>query len=161
MLSKENGRAPQSSFDFATILVVRRKMDPHARSFSFVRERARTNPIPDDLVVSDSDLESIGNLDTTTKLVASRSHGRPRKGPVKQTSTKGSIIELSDDSSRQPSIPGIIELSGQPTNCPQRVAIFDIYYCFQMIRIVKTGQFLPFLCLSLVSGWLRPCQLCL
>lgn len=111
--------------------LLRRIMDPHARAFSFSRERARLNPIPDDLVISDSDPESIDNMDnlTTTKAAASQSHGRSQRIESSRIRGRGSIIELSDDSSRQPSIAGIIELSGQPFIFPAQV-VFN-YICFR------------------------------
>ncbi|KIM19512.1 hypothetical protein M408DRAFT_31159, partial [Serendipita vermifera MAFF 305830] len=86
-------------------------MDPHARSFTLARERARLNPLPDDMVVSDSDPETSNMLNVVTKKGASHTKTRPKKQHSTRISTTDSIIELSDDSSRQPSIAGIIELT--------------------------------------------------
>ncbi|PVG03447.1 hypothetical protein CPB86DRAFT_368322 [Serendipita vermifera] len=86
-------------------------MDPHARAFALMREKNRlARPIPDDLVISDSEpeREQQRHQVTSNKVTHSRqvTHKKTRKPRV-----EGPIIEISDDSSSQRDCMSVIMLS--------------------------------------------------
>jgi len=102
-------------------------MDPHARAFAFVGHKSRINPIPDSLVISDSDPDS--NIRTSA---TKPSKGQPRGRTANRVSATGSVIEISDDSLRHLSIPDIIELSGWLRSIPLPHCCSSKYNLFRL-----------------------------